>query len=52
MLTETFDWISNIVALVMNPLSLLCFLVIVRCIRKNRKSENSQWWAGHQGRGV
>lgn len=48
-----FDFFSNLVALVMNPISLVVFLLVMKYIfRKSGKKENGQWWAGHQGRGV
>ncbi len=48
-----FDLFSNIVALIMNPISLMVFLIVMRyLVKKMRKRDNSQWWASHQGRGV
>lgn len=48
-----FDFFSNLVALVMNPISLVVFLFVMKYIfRKSGKKQNGQWWAGHQGRGV
>jgi hypothetical protein len=48
-----FDWLATIVALIMNPLSLLLFLIAMKYIRKSgKKSGSNEWWAKHQGRGA
>jgi len=48
-----FDWLATIVALIINPLSLLLFLIAMKYIRKSgKKSGSNEWWAKHQGRGT
>ncbi len=50
---KMFDWLATIVALIMNPLSLLLFLIAMKYIRKGgKKSGSNEWWAKHQGRGA
>ena len=47
------DWMTNIVALIMNPVSLLIFLVVMRYVRKEkRKRGDNPLWASHQGKGA
>lgn len=39
-----FDFFSNLVALIMNPISLVVFLLVMKYIfRKSGKKENGQW---------
>jgi hypothetical protein len=46
-------WMTNLVALVMNPVSLLIFLVIMRYVRKEKKKKvENPLWMSHQGRGA
>jgi hypothetical protein len=48
-----FDCMAAIVALILNPLSLLLFLIAIKHVRKGgRKSGSNEWWAKHQGRGA
>lgn len=47
------EWITNLVALIMNPVSLLIFLVIMRYVKKEKKEKGENpLWASHQGRGT
>jgi hypothetical protein len=46
------DWFTNLVALVMNPVTLLLFLIVMRRVRKVRKRTDNPLWASHQGRGT
>jgi hypothetical protein len=46
------DWFTNIVALVMNPLTLLLFLVVMRHVKKIQKKGDNPLWTSHQGRGA
>jgi hypothetical protein len=46
-------WVTNLVALVMNSVSLLIFLVIMRYVRKEKKKKvENTLWMSHQGRGA
>ncbi len=47
------EWTTNLVALIMNPVSLLIFLVIMRYVKKEKKKKcENHLWASHQGRGA
>jgi hypothetical protein len=47
------DWVTNLVALVMNPVSLLIFLVVMRYVKKEkRKKCDNPLWVSHQGKGA
>jgi len=47
------DWVTNIVALVINPVSLLIFLVAMRYLKKEqRKKGDNPFWLSHQGKGA
>jgi hypothetical protein len=47
------EWVTNLVALVMNPVSLLIFLIIMRYVRKEKKNKvRNALWMSHQGRGA
>jgi|GEM_PF-4010048 hypothetical protein len=45
------EWITNIVALVMNPVSLLVFLILSKHLKTNKGKDTNDSWARHQGRG-
>jgi hypothetical protein len=48
-----FDLMAIIVAVILNPLSLLLFLTVKKYFPKvGRKGSNNEWWAHHQGRGA
>jgi hypothetical protein len=47
-----FEWVSDIVALTLNPVSLLIFLIVMKYARKERKKADSPLWESHQGRGA
>jgi hypothetical protein len=46
------DWFTNMVALIMNPVTLLLFLFVMRCLKKGRKKSDNPLWASHQGKGT
>jgi hypothetical protein len=46
------EWMISIVALIMNPVSLLIFLTVMKHMKKERKKETNVWWVSHQGRGA
>ena len=45
-------WVTSIVALIMNPIALLIFLIVMRYVRKGKKKVDNPLWASHQGKGV
>ncbi len=50
---EMLEWAANIIALIVNPISLLIFLVVMRYVRKERKKKaQNSLWASHEGRGA
>ncbi len=46
------DFVTNIVALIMNPISLLIFLIFMKHMKKGKGKEGNPFWASHQGRGA
>ena len=47
------EWVTNIVALVMNPFSLLIFLVAMRYVKKEKRTKrDNPLWVSHQGKGA
>jgi hypothetical protein len=46
------DCFSDAVALILNPVALLVYLVIIKNFRKIRRKSDNPLWSGHQGRGV
>jgi len=47
------DWFTNMVALlIMNPVTLLLLLIVMRCVKKGRKKSDNPLWASHQGKGT
>jgi hypothetical protein len=52
MLKGMFELLSNIIALVMNPITLLLFLILFKQLRKERKKGSNEFWVRQQGRGA
>jgi hypothetical protein len=46
------EWVTNIVALIMNPISLLLFLIVMRYVKRGKKKVDNPLWTSHQGRGA
>ncbi len=46
------DMVTTIVALILNPISLLIVLLLMKLVNKGKRKEGNPFWASHQGRGA